>query len=99
MITSLYLASSQFEPVYGWLEGHPGVAVEIWGLETGRRMALLAYSDGPGDDFGWSNWARSAYDDPSEACSLFDQLELAAESDPTSQLKAAFPGVFAASPG
>ena len=94
MITNLYFASSGFEQVYGWLEQHPGLAVEVWGLETGRRMALLAYSDGPSDDYGWANWARSAYEDPSELAALFEQLELVAEHETADQLQAAFPGVF-----
>lgn len=96
MLTNQYFASSQFEPVYGWLEQHPGLAVEVWGLEQGRRMALLAYSDGPGDDFGWSNWARQANDDPSELLGAFDQLELVAESEVATQLQAAFPSVLKA---
>ena len=95
MLTNLYFASASFEPVFGWLEQHGGRAVEVWGLEQGRRMALLAYSDGPGDDFGWSNWARAAYEDPSELCALFEQLELVAEGETATQLQAAFPNVFA----
>jgi hypothetical protein len=94
MLTNLYFASSNFEPVFGWLEQHPGLAVEVWGLEQGRRMALLAYSDGPGDDYGWSNWATSAYEDPSELSPLFEQLELVAEGEAATQLQAAFAGVF-----
>jgi hypothetical protein len=97
MIVSLYFASGQFEPVYGWLEQHAGLQVEVWGLENGRRMALLAYSDGPGDDYGWANWAKAAYDDPSELSALFEQLELVAESSVADQLKAAFGGLFATS--
>jgi hypothetical protein len=96
MLNNLYFASAGFEPVFGWLEQHPGHAVEVWGLEEGRRMALIAYSDGAGDDFGWSNWARAAYDDPSELCALFEQLELVAEGEAASQLQAAFPGTFRA---
>jgi hypothetical protein len=61
-------------------------------------MALLAYSDGPGDDFGWANWAKSAYDDPSELCALFEQLELVAEGETATQLQAAFAGVFKTQP-
>lgn len=98
MLTNLYFASSGFEPVYGWLEQHAGLAVEVWGLEQGRRMALLAYSDGPGDDFGWANWAKAAYDDPSELSGLFEQLELVAEGDVAAQLQAAFANVFATQP-
>ena len=96
MLTNLYFASSDFEPVFGWLEQHPGAAVEVWGLEQGRRMALIAYSDGPGDDFGWANWARSTNDDPSGLLAAFEQLELVAESDVATQLQAAFPGVLRA---
>ena len=80
MLANLYFASSTFKPVFGWLEQHPGHAVEVWGLEQVRRMALIAYSDGPGDDFGWSNWARAAYEDPSELAAVFEQLELVAEA-------------------
>jgi hypothetical protein len=98
MLTNLYFASSNFEPVYGWLEQHAGLAVEVWGLEQGRRMALLAYGDGPGDDFAWANWVKSAYDDPSELSTLFEQLELVAEGDAATQLQAAFSGVFAKQP-
>jgi hypothetical protein len=98
MITSLYFASSQFEPIYGWLEAQAGLQVEVWGLETGRRMALLAYSDGPDDDFGWADWARSASEDPSELSGMFETLELVAESAVADQLKAAFAGVLATSP-
>jgi hypothetical protein len=96
MLTNLYFASSNFEPVYGWLEQHAGLAVEVWGLELGRRMALVAYSDGPGDDFGWADWVKSAYDDPSELSALFEQLELVAEGDAATQLQSAFPDVFKA---
>lgn len=96
MLTNLYFASSDFEPVFGWLEQHPGAAVEVWGLEQGRRMALIAYSDGPGDDFGWANWARSADEVPSQLSALFEQLELVAEGDAATQLQSAFAGVFKA---
>lgn len=94
MLTNIFLAVADFEPVYGWLEQHPGLAVEVWGLEQGRRAALLAYSDGPGDDYDWANWARAAYDDPSELAGLFEQLELVAEGETTAQLQSAFPGIF-----
>ena len=97
MIASLYFAASQFETVYGWLEQQAGLQVEVWGLDNGRRMALLAYSDGPGDDYGWANWARSGFQDPSELSALFEQLELVADSAVTAQLTTAFPGVFATS--
>jgi len=94
MLVNLYFAFADFEQVFGWLEQHPGLALEVWGLEQGRHMTLLAYSDGPGDDFGWSNWANAAYDDPSELAGLFDQLELVAESGVTAQLQSAFPNAF-----
>lgn len=95
MLANLYFAFSDFEPVFGWLEQHPGLALEVWGLEQGRRMALVAYSDGPGDDYGWANWLRSAApDDPSELAAIFEQLELVAESETTAQLQSAFANVF-----
>jgi hypothetical protein len=93
-MTTLSLSSSNFEPVYGWLEPRK-TAVEVWGLENGLRAALVAYSEGPGDDFGWSNWVRQAYDDPSEILQLFETLELTADVETTSGLSTAFPGVFA----
>lgn len=96
MTTSLFFSSASFEPVYGWLEQHPGAQVQVWGLENGVRVALLAYSDGPGDDFGWANWASSSYDDPSELSAVFERLELVAEGEVTTPLGAAFPGTFAA---
>ena len=52
MTTSLFLAPADFEPVYGWFEANAGARVQVWGLDDNRRAALLAYSDGPGDDFG-----------------------------------------------
>jgi len=94
MLTNLYFAFSNFEPVFGWLEAHPGLTLEVWGLERGRRMALLAYSDGPGDDYGWSNWLRSAAEDPSQLACLFEQLELVAEGETATQLQQAFANVF-----
>ena len=96
MLTNLFFAFSDFEEVFGWLEAHPGPALEVWGLEQGRRMALLAYSDGPGGAFGWANWLRAAAEDPSELASLFESLELVAESETTAQLQQAFPNVFQA---
>lgn len=96
MLANLFFVFADFEPVFSWLEQHPGPAVEVWGLEQGRRMALLAYSDGPGDNYDWSNWLRSAADDPSELAAIFEQLELVAESETTAQLQAAFPNVFKA---
>lgn len=97
MLVNLTFASASFEQVFGWLEQHAGLAVEVWGLETGRRMALVAYSDGPGDEFGWANWARSAYEDPSQLSALFETLELVAESETADQIKAALPEVGATS--
>ena len=94
MLTNLYFASSAFESVFGWLEQHGGHAVEVWGLEQGRRMALLAYSDGGGDAFGWSNWANAAYNDPSQFCAVFEKLELVAEGEDAAQLQGAFPDTF-----
>jgi hypothetical protein len=95
-MASLTFAAASFEPVYGWFEQHPGLAVEVWALEDARAVALLAYCDGPDDDFGWANWARSAYDDPSELSALFERLQIEAEDSVTTQLGAAFPGLFAA---
>ena len=94
MLANLFFAFADFEPVFGWLEQHPDLALEIWGLEQGRRMALLAYSDGDGYD--WSNWMRDAAEDPSQLASLFEQLELVAEGETTAQLQSAFPAVFKA---
>src|SRR5580692_10258350 len=64
MATTLSLRGADLEPVYGWLEQHGDVLVEVWGLENSRRAALLAYSDGPPDGFSWSNWVSTAYQDP-----------------------------------
>jgi hypothetical protein len=61
-------------------------------MEDELRAALLAYSEGPGDDFGWSNWVRQAYEDPSEILDLFATLELTADAETTTGLAAAFPG-------
>ena len=97
MPTSVFLKAADFEPVYGWFEQHEDLAVQVWGLEEGQRAALLAYSDGPEDDFGWSNWARAAFDDPSQLAMLFDQLELVADVGVTTRLSAAFPGSLSAS--
>ncbi len=94
MTTSLFLAPADFEPVYGWFEDHAGVRVQVWGLDDNRRGALLAYSDGPGDDFGWGNWVTKAYDDPSEIVPLFGRLELIVDADVAASLQAAFPGRF-----
>jgi hypothetical protein len=92
MTTSLFLAPADFEPVYGWFETHVGARVQAWGLDDNRRGALLAYSDGPGDAFGWSNWLCKAYDDPSEIVPLFGRLELVVDPDVAASLDAAFPG-------
>ena len=78
MPASLVFKSADFEPVYGWLEGQPDLAVEVWGLENDRRAALLAYNDDPQDGFSWSNWAAAARDDPSELVGLFETLTLVA---------------------
>ena len=96
MTAPLTFASETFEPIYSWFEQHAGMAVEVWGLENGRAVALLAYCNGAQDEFGWSDWARAANEDPSEICGLFERLQLVAEDAVTAQLTAAFPGVFAA---
>jgi hypothetical protein len=89
-------AADAFEPIYSWFEQRADVAVEVWGLENNRAVALLAYCDGPGDEFGWSNWTRAANEDPSVICGLFERLQLIAEDTVTAQLNAAFPGVLTA---
>ncbi len=94
MTVSLLLAPANFEAVYTWFENQQGGRAEVWGVDDNRRSALLAYSDGPGDDFGWSNWLTKAYDDPSEILPLFAQLEVVVEDDAAPGLKAAFPGLF-----
>jgi hypothetical protein len=94
MTLSLILKPEKLEPVYGWLESNGGAKVQLWGWETGRRAALLAYSDGAEDAFGWSNWASKAGEDPSELTPLFDQLELVVESDLATRLNATFLGTF-----
>jgi hypothetical protein len=94
MTVSLLIKPEKLEPVYGWLEANGGAKVQLWGWETGRRAALLAYSDGGEDGFGWSNWASSAAEDPSGLTTLFDQLELTAESDVATKLNATFLGTF-----
>ena len=98
MTTSLSLKTEDFEPVYGWLEGQPGVQVQVWGLENGRRVALLAYGDGLDDVFDWSNWASAAYDDPSELSALFERLDVVAGDDILGRLGATFPGVLTPAP-
>jgi len=94
MTSSLFLPPTDFEPVYGWFEDHEGVRVQVWGVDDNRRAALLAYSDGPGDEFGWSNWLTKAYDDPSEILPLFGRLELIVDADIGASLNAAFPGLL-----
>lgn len=99
MATSLILPSTdpRVEAVYGWLEQHPGFQVQFWGLENQRRAALLAYSDGPADAFGWSNWASKA-DDPSEIVPGFEQLELIVEDGQAGVLNSTFLGLFSVVP-
>jgi len=94
MTSSYFLPPMDFEPVYGWLEDHEGVRVQVWGVDDNRRAALLAYSDGPGDEFGWSNWLTKAYDDPSEILPLLGRLELIVDPDIATSLSAAFPGLL-----
>ena len=94
MSVSLFLKPDKLEPVYGWLEDHGGTQVQLWAWENNRRVALLAYSDGPDDAFGWSNWASTARADPSELTALFEQLELVVDSAAGATLNATFLGVF-----
>jgi hypothetical protein len=94
MTTTLSLRAADFEPVYGWLEQHGDVQVEVWGLENGRRAALLAYSDGPPDGFSWSNWVSAAGQDPSEALVLFPDLEIALGDAEATTLKNMFPAML-----
>lgn len=84
----------RLEAIYGWLESRPGVATQLWGREYDRRFALLAYSDGADDAFGWSNWATGAYEDPSELVRLFDQVEIVVDAQTEAGLQAAFPGAL-----
>jgi hypothetical protein len=98
MPASLVFKSADFEPVYGWLEGQPDLAVEVWGLENDLRAALLAYNDDPQDGFSWSNWAAAARDDPSELVGLFETLTLVAEPEAAAKVSQAFPGVFSPGP-
>jgi hypothetical protein len=92
MPMTLSLRAADLEPIYGWLEQHGEVQVEVWALENDRRAALLAYSDGPPDGFSWSNWVSSAYQDPSEVMALFQSLEIALVSETqAASLKGAFP--------
>ena len=99
MPATLSLRAADLEPVYGWLEQHGEVQAEVWGLENARRAALLAYSDGPPDGFSWSNWVSTAYQDPSEVMTLFQDLEIALAVDAdAASLKGAFPGLADAAP-
>jgi len=98
MTVSLTLKSEKLEPVYGWLESNGGAKVQLWGWETGRRVALLAYSDGGEDGFGWSNWLANTGGDPSVLTPLFDQLELVVEGDVATKLNATFLGTFTVVP-
>ncbi|HEX4199319.1 MAG TPA: hypothetical protein VHZ26_17930 [Caulobacteraceae bacterium] len=97
-MTSLTIdaGDDRLEGMYGWLEQHPGSPVEFWGLEDGRRFALLAYGDGGDDAFGWSNWATKAAEDPSELVGLFDQVEIVVAEEVATALQAAFPGIHRA---
>jgi hypothetical protein len=95
MATTFSLRAADLEPIYGWLEQHGDVPVEVWGLENGRRAALLAYSDGPPDGFSWSNWVSTVNQDPSQALALFPDLEIALAADAeATALKGAFPAVL-----
>lgn len=95
MTTTFALLAADFEPVYGWLEQHGDLHVEVWGLENRRRAALLAYSDGPPDGFSWSNWVSVMSEDPSEALALFSDLEVvfAVEAEATT-VKNVFPAIL-----
>jgi hypothetical protein len=95
MATTFLLRAADLEPIYGWLEQHGDVQAEVWGLENGRRAALLAYSDGPPDGFSWSNWVSAVNQDPSQALALFPDLEIALAADAeAASLKGAFPAVL-----
>ena len=98
MPTSLMLKPDRLEAVYGWLEDHGGVQVQLWARENDRRVALLAYSDGGDDAFGWSEWACSDRADPSELTTLFQQLEIVTDADTATRLNATFLGVFTVAP-
>ena len=95
-MTSLVIdaGDERLEGIYGWMEQHPGPQVEFWGLENGRRSALLAYGDGVDDAFGWSNWATKASEDPSDLVGLFEQVEIVVAAEVATALQAAFPGVW-----
>jgi hypothetical protein len=94
MPTSLLLKPDRLEAVYGWLEDHGGVQAQLWAWENNRRVALVAYSDGGEDAFGWSNWASKDRADPSELTTLFEQLELITDDATATKLNATFLGVF-----
>ncbi len=94
MPTSLMLKPDRLEAIFGWLEQHGGAPVQLWAWENGRRVALLAYSDGAEDAIGWSNWASSDRADPSELIALFEQLELVTDDATATKLNATFLGVF-----
>ncbi len=95
MTTTFSLRAADLEPVYGWLEQHGDVEAEVWGLENGRRAALLAYSDGSPDGFSWSNWVSAVNQDPSTALDLFPDLQIALGTEgAASDLKNAFPAVL-----
>ena len=98
MPASLVFKSAEFEPVYGWLEGQPDLAVEVWGLENDRRAALLAYNDDPQEGFSWSNWAAADPEDASELAGLFEDLALVAGPEVMAKVSQAFPGVFTPGP-
>ncbi len=99
MSVSLIMAAGGLEPVYAWLEARPGAQVAIWGLDHGRRAALLAYSTGADDAFDWSDWVGRVLEDSSEILAGFDQLDVEFQDDALArQLQFAFPGVFTAPP-
>ena len=97
-MATLSVNPAALEGVFGWLEQNGGQPAQLWGFENGRPAALLAYSDGPGDGFGWSNWAAAARQDPSELAALFQQFGLQLEESQAAQLMAAFPAGVAAAP-
>jgi hypothetical protein len=100
IMTSLVLnaGDQRLEGVYGWMEQHPGSRVEFWGLEDSRRFALLAYSEGGDDAFGWSNWATKASQDPSDLVGMFEQVEIVVTLEVGAAIQAAFPGAWGSAP-
>lgn len=94
MTSSLFIRSSGLEPIFEWLEQQTSASVEVWGLEEGRRAALLAYGAGADDAFDWSNWLHEAYQDPSELVDVFEDIEIAIDEAGAAALKAAFPGAL-----